>query len=80
MLEVKDSRTEKAMNGEVTRELDGFDAPWGKRVAIQEVDYGNDVVVLRIRIREGRRFTIVDVDADTASRWADAMSAWARDR
>ncbi len=67
------------MISEVTRELDSFDAPWGKQVAIQEVDYGDGVVVLRIRIREGRRFTIIDVDADTASRWGDAMSAWARD-
>tara|TARA_B100000315_G_scaffold234078_1_gene247785 strand:+ start:1208 stop:1414 length:207 start_codon:yes stop_codon:yes gene_type:complete len=68
------------MIGEVTRELGNFDAPWGKQVAIVEVDYGDGIVVLRIRIREGRRFTIIDVDADTASRWAEAMSAWAGER
>jgi len=33
--------------------------------------------MLRIRIREGSRFTIMDIDADTAERWSTVMSAWA---
>jgi hypothetical protein len=33
--------------------------------------------MLRIRIREGRRFTIVDLDAETAGRWGNLMAAWA---
>jgi hypothetical protein len=32
--------------------------------------------VLRIHIREGNRFTVMDIDAKTASRWGDAMSDW----
>jgi len=32
---------------------------------------------LRIRIREGNRFTTLDIDADTAARWATVMSTWA---
>jgi hypothetical protein len=33
--------------------------------------------LLRIRIREGRRFTIFDIDPGTASQWAQAMQRWA---
>jgi len=32
---------------------------------------------LRVRIREGSRFTILDLDPSTAAHWGGAMSAWA---
>lgn len=32
---------------------------------------------LRVRIREGRRFTVFDIDAGTAREWARAMDRWA---
>lgn len=32
---------------------------------------------LRVRIREGRRFTVFDVDAGTARQWSEAMARWA---
>ncbi|MGE5471992.1 MAG: DUF6967 family protein [Bacteroidota bacterium] len=35
--------------------------------------------LLRMRIREGRRFTIFDVDPGSAATWALAMQAWAAD-
>jgi hypothetical protein len=35
--------------------------------------------VLRIRIREGSRFTVMDVNPETATRWAGVMNDWARD-
>jgi hypothetical protein len=34
--------------------------------------------LLRIRIREGRRFTVFDVDAGTAAAWGEALLAWGR--
>jgi Lon protease-like protein len=33
--------------------------------------------LMRIRIREGKRFTIFDIDPDTAQHWAAAMQLWA---
>ena len=33
--------------------------------------------LLRIRIREGKRFTIFDIDPVTARHWAAAMQRWA---
>lgn len=35
---------------------------------------------LRVRIREGRRFTVFDIDAVTARQWSEAMARWAAER
>jgi len=35
------------------------------------------IPLLRVRIREGRRFTIFDIDAATAQSWGAAMQGWA---
>ena len=56
-----------------------FTVPWGKQeVTLQELVFdAGGVPLLRVRIREGKRFTIFDIDADSAARWAQAMQAWA---
>ena len=58
-------------------ELDSFDAPWGKKVAVQKVEYEGGMVLLRVRIKEGSRFTLLDLDADSAQRLARTLNAWA---
>lgn len=63
------------METTVTR-LDKFSAPYGKEVTLENVAYENGVRVLRIHIREGNRFTVMDIDEKTASNWAGGMSAW----
>lgn len=51
----------------------------GQGIELQQVDFGaGGMSLLRVRIREGRRFTVFDIDADTAARWGEAMQAWAR--
>jgi hypothetical protein len=50
----------------------------GQEVALQQIDHvEGGMSLLRIRIREGKRFTIFDIDPGTARQWADAMRAWA---
>lgn len=56
--------------------LDKFLAPYGKEVKLENVTYENDMRVLRIHIREGKRFTVMDIDEKTAINWASAMNAW----
>ena len=65
------------MNSETVTELTKIDAPYGRKVTLESVEYPDDMRLLRINIREGRRFTVLDIDADTAMRWSTAMSAWA---
>lgn len=59
--------------------LDQFTAPIGKQqIELQHVDHAEGGLnMLRIRIREGKRFTIFDIDPDTAKHWAAVMQTWA---
>lgn len=65
-----------AIESRVTR-LDRFSAPYGKEVTLENVAYENGMRVLRVHIREGNRFTVMDIDENTASDWAAAMADWA---
>lgn len=60
-------------------ELDKIKVPFGgQQIELQQIDHvEGGMSLLRIRIREGRRFTIFDIDPDTAEQWAQAMQRWA---
>lgn len=60
--------------------LDKFEAPFNKHVELHEVVMENGVRLLRLRIREGSRFTIMDLDPVTAERWGGQMADWAARR
>jgi len=62
-----------------TRELFKIRVPLGNQeIGLQEIDHAEDgMSLLRIRIREGKRFTIFDIDPATAQQWAAAMRQWA---
>ena len=64
------------MDSTVT-ELDKFKAPYGRSIKLDNVDYVNGMRVLRVHIREGNRFTVMDIDETTASAWGAAMLRWA---
>jgi hypothetical protein len=50
----------------------------GQQIELQQIDHAEDgMSLLRIRIRESRRFTIFDIDPGTAEQWAQAMQHWA---
>jgi EAL domain-containing protein (putative c-di-GMP-specific phosphodiesterase class I) len=67
------------MSEEVVKTLTKIAAPYGREVVLESVEHESNLrmLMLRIRIREGSRFTIMDIDADTAERWSTVMSAWA---
>jgi hypothetical protein len=62
-----------------TRELARFEVPLGRQqIELQQIDHAEGgMSLLRIRIREGKRFTIFDIDPGTAREWAGAMQDWA---
>ena len=66
------------MIDEAVTVLDQFTAPYGREVRLENVAYENDTRVLRIRIREGNRFTVMDIDEKTAAQWGSLMHAWVR--
>lgn len=65
---------------ETTSRLDKFVAPiWGQEIELLQVGYqSGGTPMLRLRIREKKRFTIFDIDARTAARWGQAMLDWAQ--
>ncbi len=51
----------------------------GQEIELQQIDHVvGGMSLLRIRIREGKRFTIFDIDPATALQWSHAMQDWAR--
>ena len=64
------------MSGETVTRLEKFEAPWGREIELQDVRYESGLRLMRVRIREGRRFTVLDLDDKTASHWGRAMVRW----
>lgn len=51
----------------------------GQDIELQQLDFdAGGMSLLRTRIREGKRFTIFDIDPITAERWGQALLDWAQ--
>jgi len=51
----------------------------GQEIELQQIDFlVGGMSLLRTRIREGRRFTVFDVDPATARKWGEALVRWAQ--
>ena len=57
--------------------LTPISAPCGREVRLDDVAYPSGMRLLRLTVREGSRYTVMEIDAATAREWADAMRAWA---
>ncbi len=67
------------MSGETVTPLERFDAPWGRQIELQDVRYESGMRLMRVRIREGKRFTVLELDGATATGLAKALASWAED-
>lgn len=65
------------MSEETITRIERFPAPYGREIKLDDVMHESGMNLLRITIREGRRFTIFDLDAETAAHWSDALGNWA---
>ena len=52
-------------------------APYGREIRLDDVAYESGMKLLRVTIREGARYTMLEIDAATALDWADEMRKWA---
>lgn len=52
-------------------------SPYRQEIELQHVTHRADYVTLRVRIREMKRFTIFDIDPQTAKTWGQALLDWA---
>lgn len=61
--------------------LDKFLAtPFRQEIELQQVRHEAGFRTLRLRIREGKRFTVFDIDADTATHLGKALADWAKEQ
>lgn len=58
--------------------IDKMRLPFGNQdVEFQHLEHeAGGVPFLRVRIREGKRFTIFDIDPASAAKWVDVMQTW----
>ncbi len=57
-------------------DLDKIEAPWRKQVFLQAIAYEGGMTALRMRIKEGSRFTDLELDAATAARIGRLLLDW----
>ena len=51
----------------------------GQEIELQQLDHlAGGMSLLRTRIREKSRFTVFDIDPQTAQAWGDALLCWAQ--
>jgi Family of unknown function (DUF6967) len=53
-------------------------APYRREVWLDDVQFESGMRLLRVTIKEGRRFTQLDLDEETADKWAQTMLDWVR--
>lgn len=51
--------------------------PFNKTADLKNVEYEGGMDMLRILFREGRRFTTIDLDRDSAQKLAKELTTWA---
>ena len=60
------------------REIAEIAAPYGRNVKLDEVAYESGMTLLRVTIREGGRYTILELDAAAAGNGESMMKEWAQ--
>ncbi len=65
------------MTSETETHLQTLTLPYGREAVVKNVEFDSGMTLLRLTIREGRRFTIVDLDADSARDLGGALMTWA---
>ena len=62
---------------EIIRNRSEFDLPFGRNINIKTIEYESGLHMLRLTIREGRRFTILDIDKNSAKLLGNDLLNWA---
>ncbi len=58
-------------------DLGAVDLPYGKEVRAEEIVYESGMRLLRLRIKEGRRHTVLEADPASAAAWGKLLGDWA---
>lgn len=58
-------------------DLGRIELPYGKEVRLAEIVYESGMRLVRMRLREGKRHTVIEVDPASAAAWGKTLSDWA---
>ena len=64
------------MNNDVSKNLGRISAPFGKQIDFEAICLENNVRFLRVRVKEGQRFTVIDLDPVSVDAWQCIMDDW----
>jgi hypothetical protein len=59
-------------------ELDEILLPYGHTAKLKQIEYENGMQILRMTIRQERRFTVLDLDPSRANDLGAALMNWAK--
>jgi hypothetical protein len=65
------------VSAEIKTRIAALEAPYRREVWLDDVQFESGMRLLRVTIKEGRRFTQLDLDQETAARWGQTMLDWA---
>jgi hypothetical protein len=65
------------VSAEVKTRIAALEAPYRREVWLDDVQFESGMRLLRVTIKEGRRFTQLDLDEAIADQWGHAMLDWA---
>ncbi len=66
------------MNSENVIERELHELPFGRLIKSQEIEHESGLKMLRLTIREGRRFTLIDLDESSAKKLSADLSDWVK--
>ena len=55
------------------RDIAAFDLPYSRKAQVREVTFASGMKMTRLILREGKRITQIDLDADSARNLAAAL-------
>lgn len=64
------------MTDSIKTRIETITAPYGREIRLDDVAYESGMKLLRVTIKEGSRYTILEIDAATATTWAQTMAQW----
>ena len=59
--------------------IKNFDLPFHRKGSLKDITFPGGMKVLRVTFQERKRFTMIDLDAASATELAESLLAWAKE-
>ncbi len=58
--------------------LSDYELPFGRTINLKKVEYETGLKMLRLTIKEGRRFTVIEIDQQSAESLGNDFLNWSK--